>query len=136
MAGDDTLKHHPHTSGEQNARVNPFAPQDPREIIRRLRDLRGFKSDRALAIAAGMPQPTLSRYLAGKSGDMELAQWRLLAEALEVSVSHLLGEIPLTDPPELISMRRAMEKLPQQERDALVAAANAMAAAIERRAKA
>jgi transcriptional regulator with XRE-family HTH domain len=67
----------------------------PREIIEELRKARGFPSQRALALAADISQPTLSRYLAGKTDDMDTRHWVALAQALETTVSQLLGEVPL-----------------------------------------
>lgn len=118
----------------QNAGVhNHMRPVgDSRQIIRQLLKSRGFNSPRALAITAGVSQPTLSRYLSGESDDMEMPTWRALADALEVTVSQLLGESPIGADPDIVSVTRAMERLPAPQRAALVAAANAMAeAAVE-----
>jgi transcriptional regulator with XRE-family HTH domain len=82
----------------QNASVHTdMATQHkhPREIIEELRKARGFPSQRALALAADISQPTLSRYLAGKTDDMDTRHWVALAQALETTVSQLLGEVPL-----------------------------------------
>lgn len=113
-----------------NARMNrrnAYQAEHPRQIIRRLLTARGFHSPRALAIHAGVSQPTLSRYLAGRTDDMEMATWRSLSMALEVTLSQLLGETPLSPDASSTSILRAMEKLSDPERAALVAAANAMA---------
>lgn len=58
---------------------------------------------------------------------MEMATWRSLSMALEVTLSQLLGETPLSPDASSTSILRAMEKLSDPERAALVAAANAMA---------
>lgn len=113
-----------------NSAVNSVistAHVDPREIILRLLRKRGFASPRALALRAGVSQPTLSRYLSGTSDDMEMATWRALARELGVTVSQLLGEQPLTADDSIEHVVRAMETMPQSLRDALAAAADAMA---------
>jgi transcriptional regulator with XRE-family HTH domain len=82
------------TGEENNARVNRPHP-DPRDIIRRLRLERGFRSDRSLAIAAGVNQPTLARYLSKESATMEVASFLAIAKTLGVTLSELIGEVPL-----------------------------------------
>ena len=79
-----------------NGSVYRHAPVDPRTIVKRLREERGFPSDRALATAAGISQPTLARYLAGTTETMEMHNWLALAQTLGVTLSELLGEVPLT----------------------------------------
>jgi transcriptional regulator with XRE-family HTH domain len=69
---------------------------DPRDRIRELRTLRGFRSDRALATAAGLEQPTLSRYLSGKTKEMTVDNLEALARTLKVTLSELIGEVPLS----------------------------------------
>ena len=66
---------------------------DARQIIRTLRVMRGFASDRALAAAAGVNQPTLARYLAGTSETMEVGNFMAIAHTLGVTISELLGEV-------------------------------------------
>jgi len=114
----------------QNAYVhNPFGSADPREIIEKLRVQRGFASERALAIAAGVPQPTLNRYLSRKSDTMEVASFVALARVLDVTPSELLGEVPLSSRMEVRELVRIMDALDEPQREALIAAGKAMAAA-------
>lgn len=101
--------------------------RDPRDIIRELRAKRGFTSDRALAIAAGLPQPTLSRYLSGKAETMELASFQALARTLEVTVSELTGEVPIDERPDVRRLSAIYDELDESARAALLAAAAAMA---------
>jgi transcriptional regulator with XRE-family HTH domain len=112
-----------------NASVHtgPYTNRDPRDIIRTLAKTRGFTSDRALALAAGLKQPTLSRYLAGTSQTMEVAQFQALAHTLEVTLSELLGEVPLSSGGRLHELSRLMDQLPEPQQRALLAAAKAMA---------
>ncbi len=124
-----SVKLHAHNSCVHR---NPaYIKEHPRDIIRRLLTARGFNSPRALALAASVSQPSLSRYLSGASEDMEMATWRALALTLEVSVSELLGEVPLSKDPAALAVVKAMEKLPTEQKAALVAAANAMAQQME-----
>lgn len=103
------------------------ATHHPRDIIRELIRRRGFASPRALALRAGVSQPTLSRYLSGQSEDMEMHTWRALARELDVTVSQLLGEQPLHQDSDIIHVLRAMETMPPNLRGALAAAADALA---------
>lgn len=107
-----------------------YDARDSRQIIEALRVARGFTSARALAIAADIPQPTLSRYLAGTSETMELQNWIALANTLEVTVSQLLGEIPLDLDPKIVQVTRIMDRLEEWQREVMVMTANAMAAAL------
>jgi transcriptional regulator with XRE-family HTH domain len=102
---------------------------DPRKIIRELRKARGFASDRALAIAAAINQPTLSRYLANPNATMELDKFQALAETLEVSVSELLGEVPISSGGRLRELTRIMRQLPEAQQLALIEAGKALATA-------
>lgn len=108
--------------------MNRYAVRhDPRQVIRRLLEQRGFNSPRALAIAAGMPQPTLSRYLAGTSSTMSMEHFCALAHTLGVTVSQLLGETPLHDDPRVNTVLRVMERMNDAGRDAVAATAKALA---------
>jgi transcriptional regulator with XRE-family HTH domain len=102
---------------------------DPRDVIKTLLKRKGLTA-RRLALDADISQPSLSRYLQGKSDTMEMPTWRALAARLEVTVSQLLGETPLTPDGQVEQVVRAMERLPEIQRTALVAAATAMASAV------
>lgn len=101
---------------------------DPRQIINDLRVKRGFTSTRALATAAGISQPTLSRYMNGTSDVMEVANFWALARVLDVTLSELLGEVPLSNGGRVAEMARIMRTLPESSQRAIIAAAKAMAA--------
>ncbi len=100
-----------------------------REIIETLRKQRGFTSMRALALAAGISQPTLSRFMAGTNDALDLHNFFALAQTLEVTVSELLGEVPLLahGSARLRELVRVAERLPEPHQDALLAAGRAMA---------
>ena len=105
---------------------------DTRAIIEELRVKRGFPSVRALAIAAGVPQPTLSRYLTGKTEAMEVASFKAIAEVLDVTVSELIGEVPVTSRREIRELAKIMDSLAEPEREALLAAGRAMSSVAKR----
>lgn len=111
-----------------NASVHqvPYPLADPRQIIRHLLKARGFRSPRALALAAGIPQPNLSRYLAGTTDTMEVASFMALAMTLGVTISELLGEVPLSSGGRIREMATLMHQLPEGDQQALVAAGKAI----------
>jgi len=110
-----------------------FPHGSPREVIERLRQAKGFPSLRALSVAAGISQPTLSRYMAGTTDAMGMDSFVALAECLEVTVSELLGEVPIdSGTRRLRELMSIMEQLPEPERAALLAAGQAMVGATKR----
>lgn len=112
----------------ENAGVHKIGiPKHPREIISVLRIQRGFRSVRALALAAEMPQPTLQRFLAGTTQTMETPHWLALAKTLRVTVSQLLGEVALDVPAlEVNEMLGIYSTLDNDLRAALLATARAL----------
>lgn len=110
---------------------NPFSlSTSPRVVIEELRRRRNFRSVRALALAAGMPQPTLQRYLAGTSATMSMEHFAALAAALDVTISQLLGEVPISDDPRIDRVLRVMESANDAGWAAIVAAASALGQAL------
>lgn len=105
----------------------------PRDIINKLRVAKGFASDRALATAASINQPTLARFLNGTSETMEVESFAALASVLEVTLSELLGEVPLSSGGRFKEMLTILDKLPEPESKALLAAGRAMVEATKRR---
>ena len=85
-----------------------------RQIIEDLREQKGFKSVRALAQAAGIPQPTLSRYMAGKTDTMDAQNFYLLAKTLDVTLSELLGEVPLNSNLTVRQVVSLMSRMPNE----------------------
>lgn len=104
----------------------------PQEIIQRLLKAKGFTSPTALASAAGIPQPTLTRFLSGKSTYMETPTLMALARVLEVTVSELLGEVPISSGGRVQELAKLMQQLPEPEQAALIAAGHAMADSVKR----
>jgi transcriptional regulator with XRE-family HTH domain len=67
---------------------------EPRSILRDLMSERGF-DQAALARASGVPQPTISRYLAGKHKHLSTEHLMAIAQSIGATVSELLGEVPI-----------------------------------------
>jgi transcriptional regulator with XRE-family HTH domain len=121
------------TGHRENALVhNEYSIREPRQLIEELRVKLGFASMRALAIAADISQPTLSRYMAGTTDSMEMANFVKLAAVLEVTVSELLGEVPLSSGSKIRELAKIMDSLAEPEREALLAAGRAMAGVAKR----
>lgn len=64
------------------------------EILKRLMQNEG-DTTYSLAEKTGISQPTISRILKGKHGDLKQSTLVSLAKAYNVKVSQLLGEIPI-----------------------------------------
>jgi transcriptional regulator with XRE-family HTH domain len=133
MSPHDTHLHRGSKAAPYDAQMHRRNLLDPRANIRTLREARGFTSDRALAIAAGIPQPTLSRYLSGTTDSMDFANFQALARVLEVSVSELIGEVPVGSESRLKELTGILQKLPEPELRAWLAAGHAMADATKKK---
>lgn len=97
----------------QNAEMHDKPPfGEARQIIRTLSEQHGFKSLRALALAAGIPQPTLSRYMAGTTETMDAENFYLIARTLGVTLSELIGEVPLQSSLTVRAVMRLMSEMP------------------------
>lgn len=88
---------------------------------------------RQLALAAGLNQPTLSRFLDGKTTAMDLKNLLALSEHLGVTVSQLIGETDLADDPRVDQLLRLWDKLPEAGREVLLVTAAALLAGAQRR---
>lgn len=102
------------------------APADPREIIERLRIERGFRSLRALAIAAGVKQPTLQRYMTGTTNAMDVGNMQAIAQTLGVTLSELLGEVPLGSSVAAREIQRALAGMDEEGRTQVARVVKAM----------
>lgn len=87
-----------------------------RQRIRDLRDAHGIRSVRALALAAGVPQPALSRFLNGKSETMEVPSFMALAAYFGVTISELLGEVPLSSGGQVRELQALAQRMDQPTR--------------------
>lgn len=114
--------HHSRKLIAQNARVHSYtaAQADPRTIIEILREKRGFKSLRALALAAGVPQPTLQRYMTRKTDTMDVNSFLALANALGITLSELFGEVPLSSGGTVRELQRLAVELTETQLEQLL----------------
>jgi transcriptional regulator with XRE-family HTH domain len=97
-----------------------------RLLIAKLRDEHGFASDRALAAAAGIPQPTLSRFLNGTSASMEVANLQALCQVFGITLSELLGESALGSSVPARELTRLIAQLSDDEQAKLLRIAKAL----------
>lgn len=70
-----------------------------------------MRSLRQVALQAGIGQPTLQRYMTGVTDELELRTLRAVGKLFGVTVSELIGEVPLlSDVPtrSIITMLAAM----------------------------
>jgi len=70
-------------------------------VVLRLMERTGIKTPTELAAKAGVLQPTLSRLFTGKHEAVKVETLQAIALYFKVTVSHLLGEIPLDPDPGL-----------------------------------
>lgn len=84
-------------------------------------------SHTALAELCGVPQPTISRFLSGTHASLSVENLSAIADALDVSVSQLLGETPLEADPKIARVIAVMQRLPEYKKDAIVQVSNSFA---------
>lgn len=87
-------------------------------------------SQRRLAEAAGIDQPSLSKFLSGQTQDILAGNLVAIADALGVTVGYLTGETYDRDR-KIAVVARAMERMPEYKKDAVVAAAEALAGQLD-----
>lgn len=97
-----------------------------RLIIKRLIAERGIPSERQLALDCGMSQPSLNRFLSGKTDTLEFHNIKSLAEYFGLTVSQLIGETPFNSDPKIRSVVTAMEQMSDYQKDVLVASSHAL----------
>jgi len=120
-------------AANQNSRVNYEAPQvDPRVLIEDLRIKKGFRSLRALAMAADVSQPTLQRYMKGKTATMEASNFMALAHTLGVTLSELLGEVPIGSSAQVREMQRLMHEMSPEQQEQLLRIGRALSGPVSR----
>lgn len=106
--------------------VKSIAALEVRDLIRRLRVDRGYASDTALARAAGINQPTLSRFMNGTSSTMEAESFMALAHVLGVTLSELLCEVPVGSSMPAREVSRLMLDMPPEQQEQLLRIAQAL----------
>lgn len=111
----------------ENAKVTYSKPQpDPREIIESLRVAKGFRSLRQVSEQAGISQPTLSRFMNGTTKEMDLASLQALCRLFGVTLSELLGEVPLSSSSAVREVQRALTRMTDDQQQQLARIAQAM----------
>jgi transcriptional regulator with XRE-family HTH domain len=83
-------------------------------------------SERQLAIACGMSQTTLNRFLKGHTETLDYGNLRSIAHYFDLTVSQLTGETPLMADRKIQSVVLAMEAMPDYKKDMLVAASSSL----------
>ena len=110
----------------ENAQMHYHRKGDTRERIRELKAQRGFRSDRALAAAAGLEQPTLARYLNGTTREMSAEHFEAQAQALGVTLSELLGEVAVSTRATVREAQSLLDQLTDAQLRQLISVARAM----------
>jgi len=98
-----------------------------RDIIRLLIQRNGIESERQLALGAGMDQSTLHRFMAQKSDTMNFTHMQAIARYFGITVSQLIGELPLDEDPKIRGVMLAMQQLPEYKKDVVLATSQALA---------
>lgn len=97
-----------------------------RSTLARLIEQGGWTHN-TLAVACGVAQPTISRFMSGEHASLSLDNLKPIADALGVQVGELIGEKPLIEDDDMRRTMKVMQDSPEY-RSALRAAAEAMAA--------
>ena len=97
-----------------------------RGTLVRLRDEKGW-SDNYLAEQSGVPQPTISRFLAGTSESMMLDSLVALAKPLGVTIAELIGEKPIDIDHKTRQVLKAMQDMADYKKDVVVSTAETLA---------
>lgn len=119
----DAFKHQPPRTEANNSPMQAKTRQN----ILKLMELHGVESERQLALACGMQQSTLHRFMSGKTESLNVAHLMAIAQHFEVTVSQLIGEITMSDDPRIRTVLAVMETLPDYKKDMLVAASQSLA---------
>jgi len=115
--------------GENNRAMH----EKTRDIIRLLMQRNGIESERQLALGSGMEQSTLHRFLAQKSDSLNFMHLQSIARYFGITVSQLIGEMPLDEDHKIRSVMLAMQQMPEYKKDVLLATSQALASSEERR---
>lgn len=113
-------------STPDNACMHENELPDARAIVRQLMESRQHRSERELAIAAGIEQSAFNRWMRGETESLSTPTLQALARHFGVTSSQLLGEVPLEKDPRISAVVLAMEKMPDYLKDAVLAAATSL----------
>lgn len=120
---DDVSMHQALHAGANNYGMH----EKTREIIRTLMAEHGIRSERQLALSCGMDQSTLHRFLSEKTDTLSFAHIQALAQYFEVTVSQLIGELPLEEDQKIRTVMKVMESLPEYKKYVIVATSQTLA---------
>ncbi len=84
-------------------------------------------SHNLIAEKSGVPQPTISRFLSGETGSMQLDTLWSICGALGVSVAEIIGERPVELDDKARRVVKAMENLPDYKKEVVVSTAETLA---------
>lgn len=87
-----------------------------------------IRSERALAIACGMSQATLNRFLSGRTQSLDVYRLRSLSKYFSITISQLIGEIPLQVDPKINAVERAMSLMSDEKKNELMSISNSFSA--------
>lgn len=80
-----------------------------------------------IARSSGVPQATISRFLAGENEAMHLDTLWAICKALDLTVAEVIGERPIEIDARARRILRAMEHLPDYKKDIVVSTAETLA---------
>ena len=109
-----------------DSRVNAVVVEDTRDIVKALMIAHGFRSARKLAEAAGIQQPTLARFLNNSSHSMEVANLQALCRVFGVTLSELIGEVPLGSSVVAREVNRTMGQMTIEQQEQLLRISRAL----------
>ena len=120
---DDASKHQEGGTASHNLGMH----EKTRENIRILMTREGVVSERQLAMDCDMSQSTLNRFLTGKTDTLDFSNLQRLAHYFSLTVSQLIGEVPLEEDRKARSVLLAMQQMPEYKKDMVVAATLSLA---------
>lgn len=97
-----------------------------REIIAKLMAHKRW-NEPTLAEKSGVNQSTINRFLSGKTDEASFQTIQGIAHALGVTVSQLIGEVPVEADDKIQRVVLLMQAMPEYKKDVLVAAGDALA---------
>ena len=112
------------TSAADNSRMNW---DYIRGTLKRLKAAKNDISDNELERLSGVPQPTISRFLKADTEYMSLDNLAAIAQALDATVSEVIGERPLEFDDKARRVLKAMQDMPEYKKDAVLSTAEALA---------
>ena len=118
----DASTHYEMQEDAQNAVMH----SGTREILSKLMIEHEVPSERHLAIACGMSQRTLHRFLKGDTEILDFKHLQAIAHYFSLTVSQLTGETPFHDDRKVRAVTLAMEQMPEYKKDMLVAASSSL----------